>query len=500
MANIWKNTSKTSKDITDLEVRINTLQKEGRTSAVLEGSTDMAYSTAGRRGDTIFPQGNIYLLLPLGSVSTAVTGYTVVIIDPTTGYVADSDYITIAATADVTELTTPTPDYFHGRIAADDLGNVYILSGDRIFKFDDTGTLIIDISARGDDGLTMFEWADGYLWFNDGSLLLRQPDDLTSPEEGVYLSETAGGNGAKLSGRLVLNFTDGEALGATLEDGDPPWFDDQNFGFNGWDTLLFQVQGGTPPDLDDAPLRNWGIMSYSKIHAAPFEHQSVVPTPAFTNLRFNGHYLYASTGAFISFVIPEPFNGISRSILVNKATTESRSGEFIMLGTYIDAEDIDIPTGTDTPYRTKIQRFNVVTGDFIDYLPELSPITEWNGYISGTPPISIGTMPTDTALNDVESEISIEIILQMRAAIDDLAPRFRPSVTEELFDTTNGSENNLYNIALGDRSEYGFIPEDAQYYTYTRSEAAMISDPSTYDIDIGEIYEQILILEASQPG
>jgi len=90
--------------------------------------------------------------------------------------------------------------------------------------------------------------------------------------------------------------------------------------------------------------------------------------------------------------------------------------------------------------------------------------------------------------------VSIEYIRDLRTRVEALANsgRFQNPATSNDLHFTNEDEDNLYYVAMGDRSAYGAT--GGPRYTWTRSIDSMINTP-TYDIDIGEIYECVSLLE-----
>lgn len=122
--------------------------------------------------------------------------------------------------------------------------------------------------------------------------------------------------------------------------------------------------------------------------------------------------------------------------------------------------------------------------------------TTFYAYTSGVAKVSLGTpdggvsVPALTGLSSNSAVISNKHILDMRTAIQALVAsnHFKNPSTGVLYNWTNGSANNLYKVAMGDRTAYGASGGAA--YDWTRSGAAMVGTP-TYDIDIGEVYECI---------
>jgi sugar lactone lactonase YvrE len=125
-------------------------------------------------------------------------------------------------------------------------------------------------------------------------------------------------------------------------------------------------------------------------------------------------------------------------------------------------------------------------------------------YLKDDTKVSLGTpdggvaIPSLGGLDQTENNASIapNHILDMRAAIEGIAPQFKNGATGNAFNWTDASADNLYFVAMGDRTAYGATGGAA--YDWTRDETAMI-DTYTYDIDIGEIEETTALLEASDP-
>lgn len=88
-------------------------------------------------------------------------------------------------------------------------------------------------------------------------------------------------------------------------------------------------------------------------------------------------------------------------------------------------------------------------------------------------------------------------ILDMRAAVQRLAPYYENAGTSNAFNWTDSSEDNLYYVAMGDRSDYGAT--GGARYDWTRDYAAMVTPPYNfcYGLDIGEVYECVSTLQGS---
>jgi len=106
------------------------------------------------------------------------------------------------------------------------------------------------------------------------------------------------------------------------------------------------------------------------------------------------------------------------------------------------------------------------------------------------------SIPSLAALNKANNaELDPKHLTDMRTAIQTLAPYYTNAVTGNPFNWTASHADNLYYVAMGDRTKYGAT--GGAKYTWTRTRAQMLSDGNMYDIDIGEIEECITKLEAS---
>jgi len=113
------------------------------------------------------------------------------------------------------------------------------------------------------------------------------------------------------------------------------------------------------------------------------------------------------------------------------------------------------------------------------------------GKISLGPPDGGVTVPADNAL--AHSPLTPRPIADMRAAILRLVDAQRLKAgSGQFFNWTSGSADNLYRIALGDRTRYGAT--GGVRYTWTRTLAQMINTPPR-DLDIGELYECVRVLK-----
>lgn len=139
-------------------------------------------------------------------------------------------------------------------------------------------------------------------------------------------------------------------------------------------------------------------------------------------------------------------------------------------------------------------------GDLVYVYDQPSGIaqTTFNSYTT-TVATSLGTpdggvsIPSLNGLNANGAGPVPNHILDMRTAIETLAPYFTNAATGNPYNWT-ASSDNLYFVAMGDRSAYGATGGAA--YDWTRNEAAMINTPA-YGLDIGEVASCLDQLEAS---
>jgi hypothetical protein len=141
---------------------------------------------------------------------------------------------------------------------------------------------------------------------------------------------------------------------------------------------------------------------------------------------------------------------------------------------------------------------------------ELGPQTIFFAYQNGAAPESLGApdggvaVPalqalakapaSGAAFADGADFLPENDYIQMRTAIEALAPFYKNAVTGNRFNWTNGSADNLYFVAMGDRTKYGAT--GGAKYDWTH-DLATLRGQVPYDIDIGEIEECIAKLEAS---
>lgn len=115
--------------------------------------------------------------------------------------------------------------------------------------------------------------------------------------------------------------------------------------------------------------------------------------------------------------------------------------------------------------------------------------------VLGTPDGGVN-IPADNALSVAGAELVPNHIQDLRAAIERIVSYryWKNSVTNRPYDWTVGSSNNLYVIAMGDRTAYGAT--GGARYGWTRSLSEMIGSPPC-DIDIGETYECVRVLKTA---
>jgi len=128
------------------------------------------------------------------------------------------------------------------------------------------------------------------------------------------------------------------------------------------------------------------------------------------------------------------------------------------------------------------------------------PETTWHGYTLdkgsslGVPDGGV-SVPADNALFDQPDAIfSVRNLLDMRETIERVAPEYKNAATGNPFNFTDQSADNLYFVAMGDRTKYGAV--GGARYDWTRTESALERSDAYY-IDIGEILETVVELEGS---
>ncbi|OQA24103.1 MAG: hypothetical protein BWY59_02334 [Verrucomicrobia bacterium ADurb.Bin345] len=125
--------------------------------------------------------------------------------------------------------------------------------------------------------------------------------------------------------------------------------------------------------------------------------------------------------------------------------------------------------------------------------------TEFFGY-SRSSKTSLGTpdsgihVPADNALCAAGAALVPNPILDMRTAVERIVSYryWKNPATGHPYNWTASSLDNLYFIAMGDRSAYGAT--GGVRYTWTRTLQQMIGTPP-YDLDIGEVYECVRALK-----
>ena len=127
--------------------------------------------------------------------------------------------------------------------------------------------------------------------------------------------------------------------------------------------------------------------------------------------------------------------------------------------------------------------------------------TEFFGY-SITSKTSLGApdggvqVPADNALCSAGADLVPNHILDMRAAVERIVSYhyWKNPATNHPYNWTSGSADNLYRIAMGDRTAYGAT--GGIRYTWTRTLAQMLGT-APYDIDIGEVHECVRVLKVA---
>ncbi len=111
---------------------------------------------------------------------------------------------------------------------------------------------------------------------------------------------------------------------------------------------------------------------------------------------------------------------------------------------------------------------------------------------------SIGTSPADGALaasfSGGGAELCLNLITDMRDAIEEIvaAGYYKNPATHNAYNWTGASADNLYYVAMGDRTKYGATGGAAYDWT-----AIAAGDP-VYSIHIGEILECVTTLESAE--
>jgi hypothetical protein len=84
--------------------------------------------------------------------------------------------------------------------------------------------------------------------------------------------------------------------------------------------------------------------------------------------------------------------------------------------------------------------------------------------------------------------------MDMRVAVERILSYsyWKNPTTNQPYNLTANSPNNLYFIAMGNRSQYGAT--GGAKYVWTRSLAQMRNTPPV-DLDIGEVYECVRVLK-----
>ncbi len=111
----------------------------------------------------------------------------------------------------------------------------------------------------------------------------------------------------------------------------------------------------------------------------------------------------------------------------------------------------------------------------------------------GTPDGGIH-VPADNALCTAGAALVPNHIMDMRAAVERIVSYhyWKNPATNQSYNWTANSPDNLYFVAMGDRTRYGAT--GGARYAWTRTLAQM---PGTapYDMDIGEVYECVRVLK-----
>jgi len=127
--------------------------------------------------------------------------------------------------------------------------------------------------------------------------------------------------------------------------------------------------------------------------------------------------------------------------------------------------------------------------------------TTWFRYPTTDSKASLGTPDGGVSVPDLggiggdDSIFTNQNILDMRGAIKSLAQYYKNATTGNAFNWNDSDADNLYFVALGDRTQWGAT--GGAKYDWTRDSAGMDADPKPYDIDFGEVLDILDKLEAS---
>jgi hypothetical protein len=159
----------------------------------------------------------------------------------------------------------------------------------------------------------------------------------------------------------------------------------------------------------------------------------------------------------------------------------------------------DMTTATDGIYMESSDPEQV--SDAIIELFNIIAVTQtpFFGYTL-TDKIALGTpdggilVPADNALRTAWAELVPNHILDMRSAVERILSYgyWENPDTNQPYNWTDNSPDNLYFIAMGDRLGYGAT--GGARYAWTRSLAQMVGSPPV-DLDIGEVYECVRVLK-----
>lgn len=103
-------------------------------------------------------------------------------------------------------------------------------------------------------------------------------------------------------------------------------------------------------------------------------------------------------------------------------------------------------------------------------------------------------VPADNALCSAGASLVPNHIMDMRAAVERIVSYhyWKNLATTHPYNWTSASADNLYYVAMGDRTRYGAT--GGTKYVWTRTLAQMVNTPP-YDLDIGEVYECVRVLK-----
>lgn len=504
MANKWRNGLINSADVVDIMRRLNALES-------IEDFAFGAEACYSSSDDIIYVIQTADFNLPIGGGATpefddGVGGAPLVAIhgfSGTTGRLVKKDHVVIP---------NDSSGDLYGRIACDGSGNLYLwgwpadqTTGTTVRKYSSAGMLIATQSIFspphpsgfdfGNSSVNAtFVWRGGNLYIAHGSSFWVLPDTL-----GLASSGLTGLRIPKAHGPILAAVNVGgedkfqhHAGSITGSEWNTPLDQFTFVGLSGGAKVFVEslITGRSLVNLANSTIKDIDIPFIdpnSGFWTVPFE--TTPRTDVYELDQGLGFFLYDNVGGLVSEVLDPP---TATTQLIRSSMDAPDTDEFIVYGDYGDVAG----TGSLVP-SSMMAVYDINTGNFLRHLPELGAVsgTEWFAYPTSTTSVSIGTIPVLSALLDEASMITPQIIIDLRAALITLTPKFTNSITGNPFNTTPGSADNLYNVAIGNRSVYGDTT-GTQYYDYRLTEVQM-NNTEVYDLEIGEIWEQLLVLEAA---